>query len=890
MSRWRLTLQSPEGTQFSVETSETQFVLGTETAEDVYTVDGPGVMARHAWVWISETGLQVEPIEGETYVNGHAIDERVQAAYPASVRVGVVTLVLESITQCIAELTPESLAVTVPMVRTQPTGPANPIYDIAITLPTKAAKPPIPEENPDLTVPWTRSSAKTSPTQSAPRVGSLSPLPSLKAPLSGEYTLVKEIARGGMGQIHLGDDPQLKRQVAVKISILPHAGEDPRFEKEAEVLAQLAHPNIVPIYNRGLDAHGRPFYSMKLIKGRTLQAVLNAIREGDSTAIQDYPRAALLMIFRKVCDALAFAHSNRILHRDLKPENIMVGEYGEVLVMDWGLAKVLGEQDQGTNVGRAPDNGDYGMTLEGEVMGTPQYMSPEQATGMVADLDVRSDIYSLGGILYAILTLRPPIEGRTLEEVLSKVKSSGISSMQPLPQDRSRAGVGKPAPLLMYVPESLQAVTLKAMALDRDKRYPSVASLASDIDAYQNGFATSAEDAGLARRIQLWVGRNRVVVSAASILLLMAGIFTARLLVEGAKARQAMRRLASSAPVFAARASELARSGEFRQALEAAENAVDLNSESAAHHEVLADALLLLMRLERAQSAYEKALALGAGQQARDGLTLCKNITQILQRDGEMKAKVALYEGLNGLQKHREAMAFSQEFGDYWREKRRDLKSLDDLIQSLEAKLLPVPGTEILMSKTEVTVGEWKKYLKAAGSADWKQPDPDSFIQTDEHPVVQITWADACTFCRKLSEISGNPWRLPTPKEWDAAVGALKYPWGDHFPPEAQDGNYSILETGSADPELVGADGIKGTAPVASFRPNALGFFDLGGNAAEWMQTGWKVPGKPESGYARGSDWRSANNLNSAKVTYPHPSDAQGKLGLGFRVVRVLQK
>jgi serine/threonine protein kinase len=173
-----------------------------------------------------------------------------------------------------------------------------------------------------------------------------------------------------------------------------------------------------------------PFYSMKLIKGRTLQAVLNLIRDGDSAAIKDYPRATLLTIFRKVCDAMMFAHSKGILHRDLKPENIMVGEYGEVLVMDWGLAKVLGErEEQGSSVSRVNDTGDYGMTMEGEVMGTPQYMSPEQALGMVAELDQRSDIYSLGGILYAILTLRPPIEGTTLDEVLTKVKNGSISSM-----------------------------------------------------------------------------------------------------------------------------------------------------------------------------------------------------------------------------------------------------------------------------------------------------------------------------------------------------------------------------------------------------------------------------------------------------------------------------
>jgi serine/threonine protein kinase len=212
------------------------------------------------------------------------------------------------------------------------------------------------------------------------------------APLRGSYTLVREIARGGMGQIYSGEDPQLKREVAVKVSSLSEGGEDPRFTKEAEVLAHLAHPNIVPIYNIGVDGQSRPFYSMKLVKGRTLQAVLNAIGDGDIEAGKEYTRAALLTVFRKVCDAMAFAHAKGILHRDLKPENIMVGEYGEVLVMDWGLAKVLGDREASVEVTPASDTGDYGMTMEGEVMGTPQYMSPEQAEGMVAELDARSDI------------------------------------------------------------------------------------------------------------------------------------------------------------------------------------------------------------------------------------------------------------------------------------------------------------------------------------------------------------------------------------------------------------------------------------------------------------------------------------------------------------------
>ena len=450
MRQWSITLHGPTGILSSVDTGESQFVVGTETASDVFTVNGDGVTGRHAWVWISEAGLQVEDLGGGTWVNGYQINQRVQVEYPASVQVAELTLVIE-----------------VKAVQPEVVSPTPSLMDITIP------KRPVTNSKASLEVTIPQRTPTRSNVQKIEHAASASPQSTFedKAPHIGEYTLVREIARGGMGQIYFGEDPQLERQVAVKVSSVSEDGEDPRFSKEAKVLAQLAHPNIVPIYNIGVDARSRPFYSMKLIKGRTLQAVLNLIRDADADAIRDYPRATLLTIFRKVCDAMMFAHSKGILHRDLKPENIMVGEYGEVLVMDWGLAKVLGEQENtGAANARVNDTGDYGMTMEGEVMGTPQYMSPEQAMGMVAELDQRSDIYSLGGILYAILTLRPPIEGTTLDEVLAKVKNGSISSMFTKRGGENPVSVGAPTSMGAEVPEALQAVTLKAMATDRNKR------------------------------------------------------------------------------------------------------------------------------------------------------------------------------------------------------------------------------------------------------------------------------------------------------------------------------------------------------------------------------------------------------------------------------------
>ena len=842
MHHWYFTLHGPSGILSTLESGETQFVLGTEQAADVWTIAGEGVAPRHALVRVAAGRIEVEDLAGGTLVNGHPITGRVEAEYPASVQVGEVTLVVEQKSKAPAQA--ETIVQS-------PRQKGAPFDDLEATVVTpRAVQQPV-------------------------SVGG-----QLVAAHQGEYQLVKEIARGGMGQIYFGEDWQLKRQVAVKVSSVSYGGEDPRFSKEAEVLALLAHPNIVPIYNVGVDAQSRPFYSMKLVKGRTLQAVLNALKDGNAEATKEYTQAALLTIFRKVCDAMAFAHAKGILHRDLKPENIMVGEYGEVLVMDWGLAKILGERDAGGAVkAAATDTGDYGMTLEGEVMGTPQYMSPEQAEGMVAELDNRSDIYSLGGILYAILTLRPPVGGSTLAEVLGNVKSGVLSPMGTATRMAKGIG-GRPEPMTVAVPAALQAVTLKAMATDRTKRYASVEDFAEDIESYQNGFATSAESAGLLRRARLWVARNRTLAASAAVLLVLLG----KVVVDGQRAALAIRRLSASAPVFAARAQELLRDGDFNGALEAAENAVDLEPGNASNQVVRGNALQVTMRLEDAKRAYERALAMGGAEGAQDGLQLTEAVLAVVAKDGEAKAKLALYEGLSASGRQMEALALGKGLGDFWRERKQDLSVIPELVKRLEAKLLPVPGTEVLLSKTEFTMGEWKMYLKAEGLPDWQQPEK-AWRQTDEHPVVKVSWNQAMKMCEWLSKVAGKDWRLPTNAEWEAAVGAFTYQWGDYFPPHWDDGNYCFLADGKDDPKKVGADGIFGTAPVGSFKASALGFYDLGGNVMEWMLDGFDPRDPKAFRWLRGGTWCSHPSFaRSASRIRSGPSDAS--VEIGFRLAR----
>ncbi len=215
MQTWSITLYGPLGVVSSVDTGESQFVIGTETASDVFTVHGEGVAERHAWVWISEAGLQVEDLDGGTLVNGYHITERVQVEYPASVQVGEVTLVIEvkAVQPVAVSPTPSSLDITIPQR--------------AVTKSKASMEVTIPQRTP------TRGNVQKGASTSAP---SVEPSSADEASTHCRYTLVREIARGGMGQIYFGEDPQLERQVAVKVSSISEDGEDPRFSKEAKMI------------------------------------------------------------------------------------------------------------------------------------------------------------------------------------------------------------------------------------------------------------------------------------------------------------------------------------------------------------------------------------------------------------------------------------------------------------------------------------------------------------------------------------------------------------------------------------------------------------------------------------------------------------------------------
>ncbi|MCL4730916.1 MAG: serine/threonine protein kinase, partial [Planctomycetes bacterium] len=242
------------------------------------------------------------------------------------------------------------------------------------------------------------------------------------------YSVVREIARGGMGKVIEVEDNDLRRSVALKVlrkEMLDRKDLVERFLEEAQITGQLEHPNIVPVHEIGVDGRGNLYFTMKLVEGEDLSSILKRMRKNDPGADKAYPLARLIDIFIKICEGIAFAHSKGVIHRDLKPANVMVGRFGEVQIMDWGVAKIVGRKEDTHDrlVVSDRQQDDANRTMAGSILGTPSYMSPEQARGEVNYMGPTSDIFSLGVILYELLALKTPWTAQTSAQVLDQVKN-----------------------------------------------------------------------------------------------------------------------------------------------------------------------------------------------------------------------------------------------------------------------------------------------------------------------------------------------------------------------------------------------------------------------------------------------------------------------------------
>jgi Leucine-rich repeat (LRR) protein/tetratricopeptide (TPR) repeat protein/tRNA A-37 threonylcarbamoyl transferase component Bud32 len=508
------------------------------------------------------------------------------------------------------------------------------LNDQAVTEPTRVFPNQAIRLGPDLTLEVRRQRTPSEPGVSlAPAQAAIRRFLPEEILAEKRYAIGSEIARGGMGAILDARQNATQRTVAMKVML--GAGEEVdvvRFIEEAQVTAQLDHPNIVPIYELGVDEQDQLFYTMKLVRGITLKKVLELMARGVEATLKKYPLPVLLTVFQKVCDALAFAHSKGVIHRDLKPENIMLGDFGSVLVMDWGLAKVLGKKD-------APTAGlmrslvmsaratvvDSGSTMSGTIIGTPQYMAPEQARGEVETLDARADIYALGAILFHLLHLRPTVTGTDALDVVEKVKQGALDWTPPK----------KP------LPESLVAICHKALALDRAQRYASVADLQADLLAYQTGFATSAEHASAWKQFALFMRRNKTASIGIAAVLLVGAILGTQAFVEGRRAQQALTELRSTAPTFFDQAKLLTDQGKLREALEKIGIALKLNPNDPSFYAQRGNILQSMERFAEAAGEYAQAARWNPQEpHAAENAMLSRRLAAAKEKDGEISVNV----------------------------------------------------------------------------------------------------------------------------------------------------------------------------------------------------------------------------------------------------------
>jgi serine/threonine protein kinase/tetratricopeptide (TPR) repeat protein len=369
--------------------------------------------------------------------------------------------------------------------------------------------PPLDAPASDLTAPLS-GQAPTEPLGTQARPGSPREQPQPRSfPAPERYRVLRALQRGGLGKVSFARDQELGREVALKEILPAHADNAEarqRFLLEAEITGSLEHPGVVPVYGLGQYADGRPFYAMRLIRGDNLQLAIDEYHKQENAPDRELRFRQLLGRFVDVCNAIDYAHNRGILHRDLKPGNIMLGKYGETLVVDWGLAKTLGSEvapaDPVEPRVRPASGSNSTQTRLGRIVGTPAYMSPEQASGRIDMLGPATDIYSLGATLYHLLVGRAPFAADDPDTLLGNVQMGRFDP---------------PRALKVDVPKALEAICLKAMARQPYDRYATARELADDVERFLADEPVKARPDSILGRVGRWTRRHRGAVVSAGV-------------------------------------------------------------------------------------------------------------------------------------------------------------------------------------------------------------------------------------------------------------------------------------------------------------------------------------------------------------------------------------
>ncbi len=732
------------------------------------------------------------------------------------------------------------------------------------------------------------------------------------------YRLGSLLGKGANGSVLLAGDDRLGRKVALKLHARGadlSAVELNRFCHEAQVTGQLAHPSIVPVHDLGLLPDGRPYYTMKRVGGTTLKDVLDSLRRQEATYEETWTVPHAVSVMLRVVQALAYAHDRGVVHRDVKPANIMVGDYGEVLLLDWGVARVLGRASPGQEeVATWRSEGDDDRTIVGTIAGTPAYMAPEQARGDIDLIGPASDVYSVGVVLYEYIARRRPFVARDVRELLHKVVTDPVAP--PSLIDGARR-----------VPDELETLVMRCVEKDPGQRYRDGRALAEALEAFLEGSRRREEAADLTRR---GAGRSAAYTKAAEAAAEAEAELRSRELQlppwTGAEDRR---------PVWRAedrwRELRRLRDDSYDDAISLHQAALDREPENDDARAGLAS--LYLRRMDEAERRGE----VGAARFFRG--QVLRYDPHVLGRLLDGAATLRLHCDPPGAQATLRALTPQDRVLRPGRPRSLDPAELEALplphgswrldlsapgrtpvtlavavdrpqelvvrvrlphLGDLPDGFVPVPAgpwirggdasaldseersqpwsEAFAIARHPVTVGEFQAFLAERGDrlghGCWTGPEGLPNAERQRLPALGVAWDAALAYADWASERLGRRLRLPTHDQWEkAARGAdgRAFPWGDAWEPGFC--NNRDAERGDARPR-----------PVGSFAEDVsvYGVADLAGGVSEWVRG--DVPHRPDRGWLRGGSWNSHPQQSRLCSRTTAPRGTRGGT-IGFRLV-----
>lgn len=741
--------------------------------------------------------------------------------------------------------------------------------------------------------------------------------PRLRGP---RYMLGGELGRGANGVVLAATDSRLGRTVAMKLhgkGLEADSVEFQRFTHEAQVTGQLAHPGVVPVHDLGVLPDGRCYYTMKRIEGDTLREVFSARRRGEEEALDAWPAARFAVVLLRVAQALAFAHDRGVVHRDVKPANIMVGDYGEVLLLDWGVARVLGSAtvaNEPVSTWRWEAGSD--LTMQGTVAGTPAYMPPEQANGDIAAIGPASDVYAVGVVLYEFLAHSRPFRGKTIREVLKAVIEDVV---EPPSARRPRD----------WIPPELEALCLKCMERDPAKRYPDGRALAAALEQFLDGSRRREEARNLGRR---GLANSEAYVRAAEATAAAEDRMRAQRegLAPWAEATQRERVWASEEGF---RELRQLRDDTYDEAVALLQAAVERDARLPEARAGLAS--LYLRRMEEAEARGEH----GAARFFRRQVVRYDSgaLKRVLQGPSELAVQVEPPDATVRVARLKEeARVLTPGAGKRIEADPSAPLTLGPGVYLITASApgrapvqtsvavdrparvaptlrlpvgeavadgfvvvaggrfdtggdpLAVDGAarrtvevdDFAIGEHPVTQAEYRAWLvaegAAAGHSGWSGPDPDPDAQTDL-PALGVSYDAAVAYADWRSRTEGRRFTLPTHEQWErAARGGDRrvFPWGDSWEPPYCNG--PDAEEGDARPLPVGS--------VTEDR-GPTGMMDVAGGVHEWVLG--DVPHRPKQAWLRGGSWNGHPRQARVCSRLARPRTSRGGT-LGVRLVQLL--